>query len=59
MLLRTLGQDGPYVLVGTSGGGLVMAGFAYAHPNEVKGMVFVERLTRSSRRKPHRSCWLS
>ena len=42
VLLRALGEDGPYVLVGTSGGGFLMAGFAYAHPNEVKGMVFVE-----------------
>ena len=30
-------EDGPYVLVGTSGGGFLMAGFAYAHPNDVIG----------------------
>jgi pimeloyl-ACP methyl ester carboxylesterase len=36
-LLRALGEDGPYVLVGTSGGGFLMAGFAYAHPNDVVG----------------------
>jgi pimeloyl-ACP methyl ester carboxylesterase len=41
-LLRTTGEDGPYVLVGTSGGGFLMAGFAYAHPQDVKGMAFVE-----------------
>jgi alpha/beta hydrolase fold len=41
-LLRATGEDGPYVLVGTSGGGYLMAGFAYAHPQDVKGMVFVE-----------------
>ena len=41
-LLRALGEDGPYVLVGTSGGGFLMAGFAYAHPTDVKGMVLVE-----------------
>ncbi len=32
----------PYVLVGTSGGGFLMAGYAVAHPEEVAGMVFVE-----------------
>jgi hypothetical protein len=41
-LLRATGEDGPYVLVGTSGGGFLMAGFAYAHPRDVKGMAFVE-----------------
>jgi pimeloyl-ACP methyl ester carboxylesterase len=41
-LLRALGEDGPYVLVGTSGGGYLMAGFAYAHPKDVVGMVFAE-----------------
>ena len=32
----------PYVLVGTSGGGYITAGFAYAHPEQVAGMVFVD-----------------
>lgn len=32
----------PYILVGTSGGGYITAGFAVEHPNEVAGMVFVE-----------------
>jgi pimeloyl-ACP methyl ester carboxylesterase len=41
-LLRVVSEDGPYVLVGTSGGGYLMAGFAYAHPQDVVGMVFVE-----------------
>jgi hypothetical protein len=41
-LLRATGEDGPYVVVGTSGGGFLMAGFAYAHPHDVKGMAFVE-----------------
>ena len=41
-ILRTTGEDGPYVLVGTSGGGFLMAGFAYAHPQDVKGMAFIE-----------------
>ena len=32
----------PYVLVGTSGGGFLTAGYAAEHPEEVAGMVFVE-----------------
>ena len=33
---------GPYVLVGTSGGGYITAGYAYDHANQTAGMVFVE-----------------
>lgn len=33
---------GPYVLVGTSGGGYITAGYAVKHPDDVAGMVFVE-----------------
>jgi pimeloyl-ACP methyl ester carboxylesterase len=33
---------GPYLLVGTSGGGYITAGYAYEHPDRVAGMVFVE-----------------
>lgn len=32
----------PYVLVGTSGGGFIAAGYAEAHPDEIAGMVFVD-----------------
>ena len=32
----------PYLLVGTSGGGLITAGYAYRHPDDVAGMVFVD-----------------
>jgi pimeloyl-ACP methyl ester carboxylesterase len=32
---------GPYVLVGTSGGGYISAGYACEHADEVAGMVFV------------------
>ena len=32
----------PYVLVGTSGGGYITAGYAFAHPDQVAGMVFVD-----------------
>jgi hypothetical protein len=41
-LLKTAKIPGPYVLVGTSGGGYISAGFAYEHPDEVAGMVFVD-----------------
>ena len=33
---------GPFVLVGTSGGGYITAGYAFADPRQVTGMVFVE-----------------
>ena len=33
---------GPHVLVGTSGGGYITAGYAVKHPRQVAGMVFVE-----------------
>jgi pimeloyl-ACP methyl ester carboxylesterase len=32
----------PYVLVGTSGGGFITAGYAVAHPDEIGGMVFID-----------------
>ena len=32
----------PFVLVGTSGGGYITAGFAYEHPRDVAGLVFVD-----------------
>lgn len=41
-LLRAAKISGPYVLVGTSGGGYISAGYAYEHPDDVAGMVFVE-----------------
>lgn len=41
-LLRAAKIAGPYVLVGTSGGGYISAGYAYENPDEVAGMVFVE-----------------
>lgn len=33
---------GPYVLVGTSGGGFLMVGYAMRHPDQVAGIVLVE-----------------
>ena len=41
-LLQAAKIPGPYVLVGTSGGGYITAGYAYKHPDEVAGMVFVD-----------------
>ena len=33
---------GPYVLVGTSGGGYIVAGYAFANPTQISGMAFIE-----------------
>ena len=41
-LLEAAKIPGPYVLVGTSGGGYITAGYAFAHPDDIAGMVFVE-----------------
>jgi pimeloyl-ACP methyl ester carboxylesterase len=41
-LLKTAQIPGPYVLVGTSGGGFITAGYASEHPDQVAGMVFID-----------------
>lgn len=41
-LLQIADIPGPYVLVGTSGGGFITAGYAVTHPDEVAGLVFVD-----------------
>jgi alpha-beta hydrolase superfamily lysophospholipase len=41
-LLQAAEIPGLYVLVGTSGGGYITAGYAYANPEQVAGMVFVD-----------------
>jgi pimeloyl-ACP methyl ester carboxylesterase len=41
-LLKAARIPGPYVLVGTSGGGYITAGYAYAHPRRIAGLLFVD-----------------
>jgi pimeloyl-ACP methyl ester carboxylesterase len=41
-LLRAARIPGPYVLVGTSGGGYITAGYASAHPGDIAGLVFID-----------------
>ncbi|HEV2776280.1 MAG TPA: alpha/beta hydrolase [Solirubrobacteraceae bacterium] len=41
-LLRAARVPAPYVLVGTSGGGYITAGYAVANPRQVAGMAFIE-----------------
>lgn len=41
-LLAKAKIPGPYVLVGTSGGGYITAGYAVKHPDQVAGIVLVE-----------------
>ncbi len=41
-LLKEAAVEPPYLLVGTSGGGYLVAGFAQAHPEDVAGIVLVD-----------------
>lgn len=41
-LLEKAKIPGPYVLVGTSGGGFISVGYAVEHPDQVAGIVLVE-----------------
>ena len=41
-LLQAAKIPGPYVLVGTSGGGYITAGYADNHPDQVAGIVLLE-----------------
>lgn len=41
-LLEAADVPEPYVLVGTSGGGFLAAGYAEEHPKDIAGMVFID-----------------
>ena len=41
-VLTAADPAGPYVLVGTSGGGYITAGYAAQHPDKVAGMVLID-----------------
>jgi pimeloyl-ACP methyl ester carboxylesterase len=41
-MLTAVDAEPPYVLVGTSGGGFIMTSYAYAHPDDITGMVLAE-----------------
>jgi len=41
-LMSAIGDDGPYVLVGQSAGGMVASAYAVAHPEKVAGIVMVD-----------------
>jgi pimeloyl-ACP methyl ester carboxylesterase len=41
-LMEAIGDDGPYVLIGQSAGGMVASAYAVAHPDKVAGMVMVD-----------------
>lgn len=41
-LMEALGDDGPYVLIGQSAGGMVASAYAVAHPDKVAGIVMVD-----------------
>ena len=41
-LIEAAKIPGPYVLVGSYGGGYITAGYAFEHPEQIAGMVFVE-----------------
>lgn len=41
-LLEEARVEAPYVLVGTSGGGFITAGYALRHPRDVAGLVFID-----------------
>jgi len=41
-LIDAASIPGPYVMVGTSGGGYITAGYAVEHPEQIAGMVLVE-----------------
>lgn len=44
-MLAALGEDGPFVLLGASFGGLVASAYAVAHPDRVAGVVLLDAST--------------
>ena len=44
-ILAALGEDGPFVLLGASFGGLVASAFAVSHPEQVAGVVLLDAST--------------
>jgi pimeloyl-ACP methyl ester carboxylesterase/quercetin dioxygenase-like cupin family protein len=47
--LATLGERGPFVLVGHAFGGPIVRNFAITYPNEVAGIVFVDAVSEDQR----------
>ncbi|MFH8252593.1 alpha/beta fold hydrolase [Microbacterium sp. B2969] len=41
-VMEAIGDDGPYLLVGQSAGGMVASAYAVAHPEKVAGIVMVD-----------------
>jgi len=41
-LMEALGDQGPYILIGSSAGGMVASAYAVAHPEKVAGIVMVD-----------------
>ena len=41
-LMEAIGDDGPYLLIGQSAGGMVASAYAVAHPDKVAGIVMVD-----------------
>jgi pimeloyl-ACP methyl ester carboxylesterase len=41
-LMKAIGDNGPYVLIGQSAGGMVASAYAVAHPDKVAGIVMVD-----------------
>ena len=43
--LEALGEDGPFLLLGASAGGMVVSAYAVAHPDRVAGVVLLDAST--------------
>jgi len=41
-LMEALGEEGPFVLIGQSAGGMIASAYAVAHPDKVAGIVLVD-----------------